>query len=135
MTELCISTQVNIYQRDIRLILCQYRREPQRLLHDQGHQFDTMSQNENTGHTAPVQQISNKNEQTSEADVLAMIERIRNRSGEDIAVDSERLAAEAKRFYEEQMRIRSQKQREQMIYLAKLALPVAFIVGAWYWLW
>lgn len=135
MTELCISTQVSIYQRDIHLILCQYRREPQRLLHDQGHQFDTMSQNENTRHTAPVQQISDKIEQTSEADVLAMIERICNRSGEDIAADSERLAAEAKRFYEEQMRIRSQKQREQMIYLAKLTLPVAFIVGAWYWLW
>ncbi|KAF5721615.1 putative purine nucleoside permease [Fusarium globosum] len=89
-----------------------------------------MSQNENTGHTAPVQQIGDKNEQTSEADVLAMIERIRNRSGEDIAADSERLAAEAKRFYEEQMRIRSQKQREQMVYIAKLALAVAFIVGA-----
>jgi hypothetical protein len=94
-----------------------------------------MSQNENTGHTAPVQQIGDKNEQTSEADVLAMIERIRNRSGEDIAADSERLAAEAKRFYQEQMRIRSQKQREQMIYIAKLALAVAFIVGVWYWLW
>jgi hypothetical protein len=74
-------------------------------------------------------------QEASEADVSAMIERICNRSGEDIAADSERLAAEAKRFYEEQMRIRSQKQREQIIYTAKLALPVAFIVGVWYWLW
>lgn len=94
-----------------------------------------MSQNENTGHTAPVQLIGDNNEQNSEADVLAMIERIRNRSGEDIAADSERLAAEAKRFYQEQMRIRSQKQREQMMYITKLALPIGFIVGVWYWLW
>jgi len=94
-----------------------------------------MSQNQKSGHAVPLQQLSNRNEQRSEADVLSMIERIRNRSGEDIAADSERLAAEARRFYEEQMRIRSQKQREQLVFIAKLALPVAFIVGAWYLLW
>ncbi|KAF5624344.1 hypothetical protein F52700_9511 [Fusarium sp. NRRL 52700] len=119
--------------------LCQYRRESQRFVYDQSHQFDSMSQNKKAGHLALGQQPSDINEQTaqqtSEVDQLAMIERTRNRSGEEIAADSERLAAEAKRFYEEQMRIRSQKQKEQMIYTAKLALPVAFIVGAWYWLW
>lgn len=98
-----------------------------------------MTQHQEAGHPVPGRKPSDINEQTtretSEADVLAMIERMRNRSGEDMAADSERLAAESKRFYEEQMRIRSQKQREQMIYTAKLALPIAFIVGAWYWLW
>ncbi|KAF5630975.1 uncharacterized protein FTJAE_8055 [Fusarium tjaetaba] len=98
-----------------------------------------MSQNKKAVDPVPGQKPCDTIEQTaretSEADVLAMIERIRNRSGEDIAADSERLAAEANRFYEEQMRIRSQKQKEQMIYTAKLALPIAFIVGAWYWLW
>ncbi|EXL92696.1 hypothetical protein NOF04DRAFT_14422 [Fusarium oxysporum II5] len=97
-----------------------------------------MAQDKKTGHPGPGQQPSNIKEQTarqaSKADVSAMIERICNRSGEDIAADSERLAAEARRFYEEQMRIRSQNQREQMIYIAKLALPVAFILGAWHWL-
>ncbi|KAF5587897.1 hypothetical protein FPCIR_7379 [Fusarium pseudocircinatum] len=98
-----------------------------------------MSQHKKAGHPVPGQQPSDINEQTaretSEADVLAMIERTRNRSGEKIAADSDRLAAESKRFYEEQMRIRSQKQKEQMIHIAKLTLPIAFIVGAWYWLW
>ncbi|KAF5608711.1 hypothetical protein FPANT_414 [Fusarium pseudoanthophilum] len=98
-----------------------------------------MSQNKKPRNPAPGQKhcdtIQQTARETSEADVLAMIERLRNRSGEDIAADSERLAAEANRFYEEQMRIRSQKKREQMIYTAKLALPIAFMVAAWYWLW
>ncbi|KAF5708769.1 hypothetical protein FMUND_10444 [Fusarium mundagurra] len=119
--------------------LCKYRRKPQRFLHDQDYQFNTMSQNKKAGNPAPGQQprdtIEQNAQQTLKADVLAMIERMRNRSGEDIAADSERLAAEAKRFYEEQMRIRSQKRREQMISITKLALPVVLIVGAWYWLW
>jgi hypothetical protein len=73
-------------------------------------------------------------DQPTNKDILPLLERASCRCG---AIDQDRieeLSKAAKQFYDEQMRIKREARRRDMIFFASVVVPCSVVAGAVYWL-